>query len=89
MLALPMFAAENIFLVDAEGSILVSQEEQQNETRLEQKKVLNDIKEGKSGSVIEWTAQGERVIFYQRINSLGWYYVMTGLSHQLLPSKAQ
>jgi len=92
ILQLPIFQTEEILLLDGDGRILVGTNkniEKKQGKVFSQHKVVKDIRAKKSGSVIEWTAQGERVILYQRIDSLGWYYVVSGLSHHLIPQEKE
>jgi serine/threonine protein kinase len=90
LLALPSFQTEDIFLVDGEGNILIHADQEKDISKRKtfpMERVVQDIRQGKSSSIIEWTAQGEHMIMYQKIDSLGWYYVVVGLTHRLFPSK--
>ena len=90
LLALPSFKTEDIFLVDAEGKILIHADQgtdiSTNQT-FPMNRVVQDIRQGKSSSIIEWTTEGEHMIMYQKIDSLGWFYVVVGLTHNLFPTK--
>ena len=90
LLALPSFQTEEILLVDGSGKILLRSDTKSSYTEQELfpvPRVVSDIKQGKSNTIIEWSAKGEEMIMYQEIDSLGWYYVVVGLTHRLFPQK--
>ena len=90
LLELPVFETEDTFLVDEKGEILVSAKANKttlNNKTLPMKRVVKDIQAGKSSSVIEWSNQGEHMVVYQKIESLGWFYVVVGRTDHLLPQK--
>ena len=90
LLELPSFQTEAILLVDETGKVLLQSDK--NSPYKEQSlfpiaRVVSDIQQGKSNTIIEWSAKGEEMIMYQEIDSLGWYYVVVGLTHRLFPKK--
>ncbi|MAA80392.1 MAG: hypothetical protein CL916_14145 [Deltaproteobacteria bacterium] len=90
LLALPSFQTEAILLVDGSGKILLqsaSSSSYKEQSFFPIPRVVSDIKEGKSNTIIEWSSKGEEMIMYQEIDSLGWYYVVVGLTHRLFPKK--
>ena len=74
-------------MVDEKGEILLHAANKtdmlQNKT-FPKERVVKDIQAGRSSSIIEWSAHGEHMVVYQRIESLGWYYVVVGRTDQLL-----
>ena len=90
LLELPSFQTEDIMLVDGTGKILL----QANPSGADKEqqifpvaRAVEDMKQGKSNTIVEWSAKGEEMIMYQEIDSLGWYYVVVGLTHRLFPQK--
>ena len=90
MKALGVNQTEAILLVDDTGKILLQSDgtsAYEEQSLFPVSRVVSDIKQGKSNTIIEWSARGEEMIMYQEIDSLGWYYVVVGLTHRLFPKK--
>ena len=84
--------AEETFLVDEKGMVLI-RSKQNTDPNSPQKykamrfpisRVVAAIQQQKSGYHIEWTVNGEQLAIYQRMGSMGWYYVAVGSSDSML-----
>ena len=86
LLPMPVVKTEEAMITDSKGNILLSTNSKVQPSRklFPVSRVVKAIQEGQSGYFLEWSVQGERMIVYQKIESLDWYYIVTGSPQNLL-----
>ena len=95
LLDLPGFQESEVLMVDEEGRVIISSSDtetsdggQVSRPLFPVQKVVSDILKKESGYYMEWSIEGEQLIVYHRMQSMGWYYVVKGSSGSLIYQNA-